>query len=49
MNIGGVMLILTKAVFSIMLGFILSIAIGSILVPFLHNKKIDQRLSIYLE
>lgn len=43
------MLILTKAVFCIMLGFILSISIGSILVPYLHNKKIDQRLSIYLE
>ena len=43
------MLILTKVVFSIMLGFILSISIGSILVPYLHNKKIDQRLSIYLE
>lgn len=43
------MLILTKAVFCIMLGFILSIAIGSILVPYLHKKKIDQRLSIYLK
>ena len=43
------MLILTKAVFCIMLGFIFSIFIGSILVPYLHNKKIDQRLSIYLK
>ena len=43
------MILLTKAVFCIMLGFILSISIGSILVPYLHNKKVDQRLSIYLE
>ena len=43
------MLILTKVVFASMLGFILSITIGSILVPFLHKKKLNQRLSIYLE
>ncbi len=43
------MIILTKAVFCLMLGFILSIFMGSIIVPFLHNRKIDQRLSIYLE
>ena len=43
------MLILTKSVFCLMLGFILSIAFGSILVPFLKNKKLNQRLSIYLE
>lgn len=43
------MLILTKSVFCIMLGFISSIALGSILVPYLKNKKLNQRLSIYLE
>ena len=43
------MLILTKAVFCLMLGFIFSIAIGSIIVPYLKNKKLNQRLSIYLE
>ena len=43
------MLILTKAIFCLMLGFILSTVFGSIIVPFLHNRNIDQRLSIYLE
>lgn len=43
------MLILTKAVFCLMLGFIFSIGIGSIIVPYLKNKKLNQRLSIYLE
>lgn len=43
------MLILTKSVMCLMLGFIFSITIGSILVPYLKQKKLNQRLSIYLE
>lgn len=41
-------MLLTKSVLTMMISFILSILIGSILIPFLKNKKIDQRLSIYL-
>lgn len=40
---------LTKSVLCMMLGFIFSLALGSIIVPYLKNKKINQRLSIYLE
>lgn len=43
------MLLLTKTVLSIMIGFLVSILIGSILVPYLKKKKVDQSLSIYLE
>ena len=43
------MLLLIKTVLSIMIGFLMSILIGSILVPYLRKKKIDQTLSIYLE
>lgn len=42
-------MILTRAAFCLMLGLIFSIATGSILIPYLHNKKYNQRLSIYLE
>ena len=43
------MLILTKSVMLMMLSFLLSLSIGSILIPFLKRKKLNQRLSIYLE
>lgn len=43
------MLILTKSVMLMMLGFILAISTGCILVPLLKRKKLNQRLSIYLE
>jgi len=43
------MLLLTKTVLSIMIGFLISILIGSILVPYLRKKKASQTLSIYLE
>ena len=43
------MLLLTKVVLCIMIGFLVSICIGSILVPYLRKKKMDQTLSIYLE
>jgi len=43
------MLILTKLVLSLMIGFILSILFALILIPMFLRKKVDQRLSIYLE
>lgn len=43
------MLIMTKSVMVMMLGFIFAISLGSILIPILKNRKINQRLSIYLE
>lgn len=43
------MLMITKSSLVFLVGFILSLIIGSILIPMLKRKKIDQRLSIYLE
>lgn len=43
------MLILTKSVLAMMIGFILSVVFASVLIPILKRKKADQRLSIYLE
>lgn len=43
------MLLLTKTVLSMMIGFLMSIGIGLLLVPYLKKKKVDQTLSIYLE
>jgi phospho-N-acetylmuramoyl-pentapeptide-transferase len=43
------MLLLVKVVLCIMIGFLSSITIGFILVPYLKKKKVDQTLSIYLE
>ena len=43
------MLILTKSVMYLMLGFLLAIVIGIFLVPLLKKKKLNQRLSVYLE
>lgn len=42
------MLILTKSVLSVMIGFLLAITTGSILIPFLKKIKASQSLSIYL-
>ena len=42
------MLILTKSVLVMMLGFIISIMIAMILIPALRRMKIKQELSIYL-
>ncbi len=42
------MLILTKTVLSIMIGFLCALALGIILVPYLRKKKADQMLSEYL-
>ena len=41
-------LLLTKSVFAIMIGFIPAIILGLVLIPFLRRKKIGQRISIYV-
>ncbi|MEG0826267.1 MAG: phospho-N-acetylmuramoyl-pentapeptide-transferase [Bacilli bacterium] len=43
------MIILTKSVFSVMINFIFGIILACILIPILKSKKVDQRLSPYLE
>ncbi len=43
------MIILTKSVLVMMVGFILSVIVGVLLIPFLKKWKASQRLSIYLE
>ena len=43
------MLILTKTVLSILIGFLLSISLGMLLVPVLKKKKAAQQLSRYLK
>ncbi|MDD4036217.1 MAG: phospho-N-acetylmuramoyl-pentapeptide-transferase [Bacilli bacterium] len=42
------MLILTKSVFAMMIGFILSSVLGLILIPFIRNLRASQRISIYV-
>ncbi len=42
------MLILTKSIFSMMIGFLLSVCFGVILIPILKRFKAGQSLSIYL-
>lgn len=43
------MLILAKAVLSLMIGFLASIVLGVIVVPMLRKSHIQQRVSVYLE
>ena len=43
------MLILAKAVLSLMIGFLASMFLGVIIVPMLRRKHIQQRVSVYLE
>lgn len=43
------MLMMTKSVFALLSGFLLSILIAIILIPMLKKFKVSQRLSIYLE
>ncbi len=43
------MLILTKSMLSMMIGFILSVGCGVVVIPLLRKLKADQRVSIYLE
>lgn len=42
-------MIITKATLVFLVGFILSLIIGSFIIPILKKKKADQRLNIYLE
>ncbi|HOO68131.1 MAG TPA: phospho-N-acetylmuramoyl-pentapeptide-transferase [Bacilli bacterium] len=42
------MLILAKAVLSVMIGFLASLFLGVILVPLLRKRHIEQRVSVYL-
>ena len=42
------MLILTKAILTMMIGFILSVILGLILIPFLKRMKVKQKISIFL-
>ncbi len=41
-------LLLTKSVFAIMIGFLPALVLGLILIPILRKKKIGQRISIYV-
>ena len=41
-------LLLTKTVFAIMIGFLLAIVLGLVLIPILRRKKIWQKISIYV-
>lgn len=43
------MLILAKAILSLMIGFLVSIVLGMIIVPILRRRHIGQRVSVYLE
>lgn len=43
------MLILAKSILAMMIGFILSIIIGFMLIPFLKKKKIGQTVSVFLQ
>lgn len=43
------MLILTKSVFAMMIGFLLSVVFGLLLIPILKKRKASQSLSIYLK
>lgn len=42
------MLLLTKAVFAIMIGFLFSTVLGLILIPWLRRMKVGQRISIFV-
>ena len=43
------MLVLTKVILAIMLGFILSIVSGLVLIPILKKMRVKQKISIYLQ
>lgn len=43
------MLVLAKAILAMMIGFILSIIIGFILIPYLKKKKVGQTVSVFLK
>ena len=41
-------LLLTKAVFAIMIGFLGALVLGVVLIPILKNLKIGQRISVFV-
>ncbi len=41
-------LLLTKAVFAVMIGFLSAIVLGLVLIPFLKRRRIGQRISIFV-
>lgn len=42
------MLLLTKAIFAIMIGFLLSVVLGLIIIPFLKKIKAGQKISVFV-
>ena len=42
------MLILTKSVFAIMIGFLCSVVLGLILIPSLKKLNVGQRISVFV-
>ena len=42
------MLLLTKAIFAIMIGFLISVTLGLIMIPFLKKIKVGQKISIFV-
>lgn len=42
------MLLLTKAIFAIMIGFLLSVTLGLVLIPFLRKIRVGQKISIFV-
>ena len=42
------MLLLTKAVFAIMIGFLSSVVLGLFLVPILRKMRVGQKISIFV-
>lgn len=43
------MLILTKSLFALMIGFIIAVIFGLIIIPFLKKIRVGQRINIYVE
>ena len=42
------MLLLTKAIFAIMIGFLISVTLGLIMIPFLKKIKVGQKISVFV-
>ena len=42
------MLLLTKAIFAIMIGFLLSVTLGLIAIPLLRRMHVGQKISIFV-
>ncbi len=43
------MLVLTKAILALMIGFILSVVFGLIIIPFLRKMKVSQKVSVFVQ